>query len=55
MRNYPDTLGGARRKAGSAPGQAMRPECDAHAVAIVVCDGVTVFELGVACDVFGSE
>ena len=24
-------------------------------VAIVVCDGVTVFELGVACDVFGDE
>jgi AraC family transcriptional regulator, transcriptional activator FtrA len=55
MRNYPDTPGGSRRKAGSAPGQAVRPECDAHAVAIVVCDGVTVFELGVACDVFGSE
>jgi AraC family transcriptional activator FtrA len=27
----------------------------AHAVAIVVYDGVTVFELGVACDVFGAE
>ena len=24
-------------------------------VAIVACDGVTVFELGVACDVFGDE
>jgi|HubBroStandDraft_6_1064221.scaffolds.fasta_scaffold66472_2 AraC family transcriptional activator FtrA len=28
---------------------------DAHTVAIVVCDGVTVFELGVACDIFGNE
>jgi hypothetical protein len=28
---------------------------DAHAVAIVVCDGVTIFELGVACDVFAKR
>ena len=28
---------------------------DPRAVAIVACDGVTAFELGVACDVFGSE
>jgi transcriptional regulator GlxA family with amidase domain len=28
---------------------------DPGTVAIVVCDGVTAFELGVACDVFGSE
>ena len=33
----------------------MDPQDDARAVAVVVCEGVTAFELGVACDVFGSE
>ena len=33
----------------------MRNYPDRRAVAIVACDGVTVFELGVACDIFGGE
>ncbi len=33
----------------------MRNYPDRRAVAIVACDGVTVFELGVACDVFGIQ
>ena len=33
----------------------MRDYPDRRAVAIVACDGVTVFELGVACDIFGGE
>lgn len=37
--------------AGAPAGHPGRP----HPVAIVVVDGVTLFELGVACDVFGSE
>jgi AraC family transcriptional regulator, transcriptional activator FtrA len=41
MRNDPASFASA-----SAP---------AHAVAIVVCDGVTAFELGVACEIFGSS
>ncbi|HEX5290666.1 MAG TPA: helix-turn-helix domain-containing protein [Streptosporangiaceae bacterium] len=41
MRNYPATL------AGSGP--------DPRVVAVIVHDGVTVFELGVACDIFGAE
>ncbi len=55
MHNYPANLGHARRAAGSASGHAAGPRCDAHGVAIVIYDGVTAFELGVACDIFGSE
>jgi AraC family transcriptional activator FtrA len=36
----------------SGPG---RPGLDERAVAVLVHDGVTAFELGVACDVFGDE
>src|ERR1039458_8405819 len=53
VRNYPASLGDPQRKAAS--GRAMDPQDDARAVAVVVCEGVTAFELGVACDVFGSE
>jgi AraC family transcriptional activator FtrA len=53
VRNYPASFGGLQPDEGSAAGCAM--ERDAHAVAIVVWDGVTVFELGVACDIFGDE
>jgi AraC family transcriptional activator FtrA len=55
MHNYPASIGDARRKDGSASGRATGPRYDAHAVAIVACDGVAAFELGVACDVFGGE
>ena len=40
MRNYPAIL------AESGP--------DPRVVAVIVPDGVTAFELGVACDVFGD-
>ena len=57
MRNYPANLGRPGREAGRASGGAAggAPERDGPTVAIVVADGVTVFELGVACDVFGDE
>jgi AraC family transcriptional regulator, transcriptional activator FtrA len=53
VRNYPANIRPARVK-GGAPGSAMerRP---GGTVAIVVCDGVNLFELGVACEVFGSS
>ena len=55
MRNDPASLGRARRKGGTA-GRVSEPGPGrAEAVAIVVCDGVGAFELGVACDVFGSS
>jgi AraC family transcriptional regulator, transcriptional activator FtrA len=55
VRNDPATSGPARQKDGTASSRATGPARDAHAVAIVIYDGVTVFELGVACDVFGDE
>ena len=57
VRNYPANLGHPGREAGRASGRAAggAPERDGPTVAIVVSDGVTVFELGVACDVFGDE
>ena len=57
MRNYPANLGHPGREAGRVSGSAAggAPERDGPTVAIVVADGVTVFELGVACDVFGDE
>ena len=53
MRNDPANIALARHNGGTS-GRAMerRP---ADTVAIVVCDGVTVFELGVACEVFGNS
>ena len=53
VRNYPANRAGARHRDPAAPGRA--PAREGHAVAIVACDGVTAFELGVACDVFGDE
>ena len=50
MRNYPARLSLTRRKAGTASGRVMGPGRGAHDVAIVVSDGVTAFELGVACE-----
>jgi len=41
VRDYPASFG--------------RPGLDARAVAVIVYPGVTVFELGVACDIFGDE
>jgi AraC family transcriptional regulator, transcriptional activator FtrA len=55
MRNYPANLGLARRKDAVASGRATGPGRGGHAVAIVVSEGVTAFELGVACEVFGSH
>ena len=55
MRNDPANLGLAGRKTEPPQAAPTGPGRDAHAVAIVVYDGVTVFELGVACEVFGNE
>jgi len=55
MRNDPANLGLAGRKDSTASSRAIGPGRDAHAVAIVIDDGVAAFELGVACDVFGDE
>jgi AraC family transcriptional activator FtrA len=45
VRNDPASLSLVRPIAGSSD----------HAVAIVVSDGVTAFELGIACEIFGSH
>jgi AraC family transcriptional regulator, transcriptional activator FtrA len=55
MRNDPASLRSARRKDGTASDRATDLGRGAHAVAIVVSDGVTLFELGVACEVFGGD
>jgi transcriptional regulator GlxA family with amidase domain len=55
MRNYPARLSLAGRNDSTSAGRALEPGRDAHVVAIVIYDGVTAFELGVACDVFGAE
>ena len=53
MRNYAANLGGAGQDRSASP--ARRPAADARTVAIVVCDGVSGFELGVACEIFGES
>jgi transcriptional regulator GlxA family with amidase domain len=45
----------AQQEGGVASGRATDPGRGAHAVAIVVSDGVSAFELGVACEIFGSH
>ena len=55
MRNDPASLRPARRKDEIASGRAAGLGRGGHAVAIVVSDGVTLFELGVACEVFGGD
>jgi AraC family transcriptional regulator, transcriptional activator FtrA len=55
MRNDPASLSRAGRSDGTPSGPAIRPGRAAHTVAIVVSDGVTLFELGVACEVFGNS
>lgn len=53
MRNDPANFATAQEMARvSVRGLGRRA---ADAVAIVVCDGVTVFELGVACEIFGNS
>jgi transcriptional regulator GlxA family with amidase domain len=55
MRDYPANLARPGPSDGTVTDRALGPARAAHTVAIVVYDGVTVFELGVACDVFGEE
>ncbi len=55
MRNYPANLGPAGPGADIAPGRITGPELGDHVVAIVVSSGVTMLELGFACEVFGSH
>ncbi|MGH3274306.1 MAG: hypothetical protein ACRDNZ_08265 [Streptosporangiaceae bacterium] len=51
MRDYSANFGRARPAGGTAGSAAYSGPV--HKVAIVVCDGVTAFGLGVACEVFG--
>jgi len=53
MRNDPASLALARHRRQSSGRDIERRPADA--VAIVVCEGVTVFELGVACEVFANN
>lgn len=55
VRNHPANLGLAWQTDGTAPGRAVGPRSDAHTVAVVVFDGITAFELGVACEIFGND
>jgi AraC family transcriptional regulator, transcriptional activator FtrA len=54
MRNDPASLRLVLPIAGTSVRDAQPGAFD-HAVAIVVSDGVTAFELGIACEVFGSH
>src|SRR5258705_4626478 len=54
VRNYPANRRGLKLKDGTGRAADGR-RGDVPTVAIVVCDGVCAFELGVACDVFGDE
>jgi len=53
VRNHPANLVRVATEDGTLGRAVQRRPADA--VAIVVCDGVGVFELGVACEVFGSS
>ncbi len=48
-------LAARRDPVGAERARGSRPSRRRHVVAVVVYDGITPFELGVACDVFGSE
>jgi AraC family transcriptional regulator, transcriptional activator FtrA len=54
MRDDPASMKSARWEDGPGPDRPTGPGRGAHAVAIVACDGVTLFELGVACEIFGG-
>jgi len=55
MRDFPANPGAAPSRARSGRPLRRRKGASASSVAIVVYDGVGVFELGVACDVFGNN
>lgn len=55
MRDKAANLSEAPRKRGPDTGRRPRPQPTTRAVAIVVFDGVGLFELAVACDVFGNN
>jgi len=54
MRNDPANLSLVRPIAGTSR-RDTAPEPADHTVAIVVSDGVTAFELGIACEIFGNS
>src|ERR1700685_2430346 len=54
MRDDPASLSLAGRTSGIASVRGSGQARDAQAVAIVVSDGVTLLELGVACEIFGG-
>lgn len=45
---------GGAAAAASPPQPGTQPGTQAHAVALVVYDGVSPFEIGVVCDIFGG-
>jgi AraC family transcriptional activator FtrA len=53
LRDYPASQALGSEGAGRVRASGRRRR--RHAVAVVVYDGITPFELGVACDVFGAE
>ena len=55
MRDFPATSGAGRPAAGSDRPSGRMSAGAAGNMAIVVYDGVGMFELGVACDVFGTN
>jgi len=55
VRDYPANLGLRRERSGIGAVKASGRRRRRHVVAVAVYDGITPFELGVACDVFGSE
>jgi AraC family transcriptional regulator, transcriptional activator FtrA len=55
VRDDPASVGIRRGKAGVGRVSSIGRRRGRHVVAVVVYDGITPFELGVACDVFGAE
>jgi AraC family transcriptional regulator, transcriptional activator FtrA len=55
VRDEPAILPKPQVSAGVNAGAPNRPKRTPHAVAIVVYDGFTPFELGVACEIFGDD
>jgi AraC family transcriptional regulator, transcriptional activator FtrA len=55
MRDFPANPGAGPARTGSGRSVRRRTGTSAGSVALVVYDGVGVFELGVACDVFGNN
>jgi AraC family transcriptional activator FtrA len=55
VRDYPANLGLRHERPDIGAGRPAGRRRRRHVVAVAVYDGITPFELGVACDVFGAE